>query len=105
MFKQGMNEEYGATAVIGSQLASVQPDCRYDGTVGIWYGKSPGVDRATDALRHAGAPPPPLGIALGLRGATCEGGGGGGDARPAGLQGRPSGVLYAAARCRRTSYT
>jgi indolepyruvate ferredoxin oxidoreductase len=53
VFKQGMNEEYGATAVMGSQLASVQPDCRYDGIVGIWYGKAPGVDRAADALRHA----------------------------------------------------
>ena len=48
-----MNEEYGASAVMGSQLAAVQPDCLYDGIVGLWYGKAPGVDRATDALRHA----------------------------------------------------
>jgi indolepyruvate ferredoxin oxidoreductase len=48
-----MNEEYAASAVMGSQLAAAQPDCKYDGIVGIWYGKSPGVDRATDALRHA----------------------------------------------------
>ncbi|MEE8422028.1 MAG: hypothetical protein V3S31_04540, partial [Dehalococcoidia bacterium] len=53
VFRQGMNEEYAATAVMGSQLAVVQPDCRYDGIVGIWYGKAPGVDRAGDALRHA----------------------------------------------------
>ena len=53
VFKQGMNEEYSATAVMGSQLAAVQPDHKYDGVVGIWYGKAPGVDRATDALRHA----------------------------------------------------
>lgn len=52
IFRQGMNEEYAATAVMGSQLAAVQPDCRYDGIVGIWYGKAPGVDRAADALRH-----------------------------------------------------
>ncbi len=51
--RPAMNEEYAASAVMGSQLAAAQPDCLYDGIVGIWYGKSPGVDRATDALRHA----------------------------------------------------
>ncbi len=47
-----VNEELGASAVMGSQLASTRPDVRYDGVVGIWYGKAPGLDRATDALRH-----------------------------------------------------
>ncbi len=51
--RPAMNEEYAASAVMGSQIAAAQPDCLYDGIVGIWYGKAPGVDRATDALRHA----------------------------------------------------
>jgi indolepyruvate ferredoxin oxidoreductase len=48
-----VNEELGATAVMGSQLAGVRPDRRYEGVVGVWYGKAPGLDRAGDALRHA----------------------------------------------------
>ena len=48
-----LNEEHGATAVMGSQLAAEQPDCNYDGIIGLWYGKAPGLDRAGDALRHA----------------------------------------------------
>ena len=51
--RPAMNEEYGASAIMGSQLAAMQPDCLYDGIVGLWYGKAPGVDRASDALRHA----------------------------------------------------
>ncbi len=47
-----VNEELGASAVMGSQLAGGRPDARHDGVVGIWYGKAPGLDRATDALRH-----------------------------------------------------
>ncbi len=47
-----LNEEQAATAVMGSQLAATRPDSRYDGVLGIFYGKGPGVDRAGDAIRH-----------------------------------------------------
>lgn len=48
----GVNEELAATAVMGSQLAVTLDDCNYDGVLGIWYGKGPGIDRAGDAIRH-----------------------------------------------------
>ena len=47
-----INEETAATSIYGAQLLERFPHQRYDGVVGIWYGKTPGVDRTGDAFRH-----------------------------------------------------
>ncbi|MGI9596503.1 MAG: indolepyruvate ferredoxin oxidoreductase family protein, partial [Acidimicrobiales bacterium] len=46
-------QELGATAVMGSQLVSSQPDAQYEGIAGFWYGTVSCLDRAAAALRHA----------------------------------------------------
>jgi len=49
----GVNEDLGATTVFGSQLANLYPNPKYDGVLGMWYGKGPGVDRTGDVFKHA----------------------------------------------------
>src|SRR5205809_1101152 len=53
VFISGPNEDLGATAIYGSQLANLFPRPKYDGVLGMWYGKGPGVDRTGDIFKHA----------------------------------------------------
>ena len=52
-FIPGVNEDLGATMIYGSQMANLVSKLRYDGVLGMWYGKAPGVDRSGDIFRHA----------------------------------------------------
>src|SRR5262252_7407609 len=54
-FVPGVNEDIAATSVLGSQIYHVLGESKYDGVVGIWYGKGPGVDRSGDVFRHGNA--------------------------------------------------
>ncbi len=53
VFSSGLNEDLGATAVFGSQMVNSFPRPKYDGVLGMWYGKAPGVDRTGDVFKHA----------------------------------------------------
>src|SRR5437868_9460338 len=53
VFISGLNEDLGATAIYGAQLANLFPKPKYDGVLGMWYGKGPGVDRTGDIFKHA----------------------------------------------------
>ncbi len=54
-FMPAVNEDLGATAVLGAQQAVLDPDCAVEGVFSMWYGKGPGVDRSGDALKHGNA--------------------------------------------------
>lgn len=53
IFQPGINEDLAATAVWGTQQVGLYDKAKYQGVFGIWYGKTPGVDRSGDALKHA----------------------------------------------------
>ncbi len=52
-FQPGVNEDMAATAIWGTQSVHLYGKPKYDGVVGIWYGKGPGVDRTGDVFKHA----------------------------------------------------
>ncbi|MGB3290722.1 MAG: pyruvate ferredoxin oxidoreductase, partial [Burkholderiaceae bacterium] len=54
-FLPSINEDLGATIVMGTQQAGTRDDKTVDGVFAMWYGKGPGVDRAGDALHHGNA--------------------------------------------------
>ncbi|WGW04307.1 indolepyruvate ferredoxin oxidoreductase family protein [Tropicibacter oceani] len=54
-FLPAVNEEFGATQMIGTQQVETDPHKTCEAVFGLWYGKGPGVDRAGDALKHGNA--------------------------------------------------
>ncbi|AVR96458.1 indolepyruvate ferredoxin oxidoreductase family protein [Pseudoduganella armeniaca] len=54
-FLPAINEDLGATAVLGTQQVETDPTRKVDGVFAMWYGKGPGVDRSGDAIKHGNA--------------------------------------------------
>ncbi|MBL8325700.1 MAG: indolepyruvate ferredoxin oxidoreductase family protein [Rubrivivax sp.] len=54
-FLPAINEELGATAVLGTQRVQSDPERDCEAVFAMWYGKGPGVDRAGDAIKHGNA--------------------------------------------------
>jgi indolepyruvate ferredoxin oxidoreductase len=52
-FVPGLNEELAATACWGTQQVPLFPQPRVAGVYALWYAKNPGLDRASDAIKHA----------------------------------------------------
>lgn len=68
-FVPALNEELAATACWGTQQVPMFPQPRVAGVYSLWYAKNPGLDRATDAIKHAShAGTSPLGGVLAVTG-------------------------------------
>ncbi len=53
--RPGLNEELAAATVWGSQMGAAIEYAGVDGVAGAWYGKTPGLDRSGDVIKHANA--------------------------------------------------